>query len=44
MDLNHRPPVCEPVSQDKAEYSKIKEKLNIFIGYELFGVSRFILF
>jgi len=24
MDLNHRPPVCEPIFQDIAEYNRLK--------------------
>jgi hypothetical protein len=44
MELNHRPPVCEPVPQDKVEYTKIEEKLNILARYELFSFSCFMLF
>jgi hypothetical protein len=44
MDLNHRPPVCEPVTQAKAEYNKIKENINILTSYEFFGFSVFMLF
>jgi hypothetical protein len=44
MDLNHRPPVCEPVSQTKAEYSKIEQNIKILNGYGFSSFSAFMLF
>jgi hypothetical protein len=44
LDLNQGPSGYEPVPQDKAEYTKIEEKLNILSGYEFSGFSVFMLF
>jgi hypothetical protein len=47
MDLNHRPPVCEPISWDIAKHNKLKyiKEIHLVISFSTFlTLSYFILF
>jgi hypothetical protein len=44
MDFNQGPSGYEPVPQDKLEYTKMRDNINILRGYEFFGFSAFMRF